>query len=75
MLIWVAKPDQAAGALAVAGDRRDDEHRVVELAHERGERLLGGLAVASMSAESYRRPPTRARGRIDCSARNTSSGS
>src|SRR3954449_7030737 len=31
--------DEAAGALPVPGDRRDDEHRVVELAHERGERL------------------------------------
>src|ERR687885_1371064 len=31
--------DQAPRALAVAGYRRDDEHRVVQLAHERGERL------------------------------------
>src|SRR3954453_18533544 len=31
--------DEAARALPVAGDGRDDEHRVVELAHERGERL------------------------------------
>src|SRR3954452_6451734 len=69
------EPDEAAGALPVAGDRGHDEHRVVELAHERVERLhdvVGG----GHRAESYPiGAPALPVARIVRRPRKTSSGS
>src|SRR3954462_14816039 len=74
--------DEAARALPVVRHRRDDEHRVVELAHERGERLddvVGGGHVREsypLCRSSRRSPPRRVSrpGRIAAAAGAAAAG-